>query len=656
MYMLPIEGREVMEFRELDYLNHRVRQIQEKAIESGGDLYKLSKDKIQELNKLYLDEDYETYYVEYTGNIKEAIDKLDYAKIFFPGKFFAVVLVRYGMLARLVQEVKEITNIIKFFPFTLSQLKPSDFPHDPKVINKGSIDLNGEGVVVGIISTGIDYLNKNFITSGGKSRVVTIWDQTLDQGPIPYGFVQGTEFKVEEINRAIEEQRLGRNPYDIVNHRDEVGHGTAIAGIIGGRSNENPEELVSVAPTCEFAIVKIREAKRRTLETIGLENPREKVYGSYNIASAIRYLSDLQLRLNKPMVIYVPVGSNLGGHDGGTIIERYIDLFSQRRTLAFVGDSGNQGNTGTHASGQLNRSGDKKNIEINVANEEKNLEVSLYIIRADKLKIGITSPTGEQLENISLPNNLGEVASANLGGSSISVEYYPESQGIPDGRLDILIRNITCGTWNLSLTGEFITNGRYDAWLYQKELLAAGTRFINSDSFTTMMTPSTAINIITTASFNQQTGKILEESGRGYTRDGRIKPSVATGCVDVLTTGLDNKLIVASGPAMAGGILTGAVALLLQWALVQGNNPEMYPQRPRNYIVGGTIKQQNVVYPTPELGYGQLDIETLFKNLVESSVRNSTKEEKKIITEKDITVLGLYVNVPKEIYKKLKIN
>ncbi|MPN50622.1 hypothetical protein SDC9_198253 [bioreactor metagenome] len=82
----------------------------------------------------------------------------------------------------------------------------------------------------------------------------------------------------------------------------------------------------------------------------------------------------------------------------------------------------------------------------------------------------------------------------------------------------------------------------------------------------------------------------------------------------------------------------------------------MYPQRPRNYIVGGTIKQQNVVYPTPEFGYGQLDIETLFKNLLESSVRNNNEEEKKSITEKNIKVLGLYINIPEEIYSKLKIN
>lgn len=644
-----------MEFEHLELPTKVANEIRETTMETGALLSELSEEEIKKLNQLYLSEDYESYYIEYIGDIKESIDKLDYATIFFPGRFFAVVLVKSGMLNKLVKDVPQLINIIRFFPFTLSGLKISDSPYDPQVINKGNIPLNGSGIVVGIISTGIDYLNKNFITDGGESRIAAIWDQTVDTGPIPKNFIHGTEFTNVEINRALEEQRQGRDPYAIVNHKDEVGHGTAIAGIVGGSSKENTENLVSVAPNCEFAVVKLRKAKQRTLQSIGLENPREAVYGSYNMTSAVRYFAELQLRLNKPMVVYLAVGSNFGGHDGGTITERYIDLFSQRRNLVYVGDSGNQGNTATHASGQLIRTGDRKIIEINVDSEEKNLDVSLYVIGGDKIRVGITAPTGEELENIAVPNKIGEIASANLGGSDITIEYFPERQGIPDARLDIIIRNITPGVWRLNLLGEFITTGRFDAWLFQRELLAPGTRFLNPDPYCTLMTPNTAINNIVAASFNQQTGRILDESGRGFTRDGRIKPSVAINSANVLTTGLDSKLIVATGAAMAGGILAGTVALLLQWGIAEGNNVDMYPQRPRNYIIGGTIRQQNTVYPTPEVGYGQLDIEKLFTSLLESPQKNYKELEIERSWKEVVEKRGLYVRIPDEICEKLRV-
>lgn len=645
-----------MAFKNLKLSTKVTKENRETTMETGALLSELSEEEIKKLNQLYLSEDYESYYIEYIGDIKESIDKLDYATIFFPGRFFAVVLVRSGMLNKLVKDVPQLINIIRFFPFTLSGLKISDSPYNPQVINKGNIPLNGSGIVVGIISTGIDYLNKNFITEDGKSRIAAIWDQTVDTGPIPKNFIHGTEFTNVEINRALEEQRQGRDPYAIVNHKDEVGHGTAIAGIVGGSSKDNTENLVSVAPNCEFAVVKLRKAKQRTLQSIGLENPREAVYGSYNMTSAVRYFAELQLRLNKPVVVYLAVGSNLGGHDGGTITERYIDLFSQRRNLVYVGDSGNQGNTATHASGQLIRAGDRKNIDINVDSEEKNLDISLYIVGSDKIRVGITTPTGEELENIAVPNKIGEIASANLGGSDITIEFFPERQGIPDARLDIIIRNITPGVWRLNLLGEFITTGRYDAWLFQKELLAPGTRFFNPDPYCTMMTPNTAINNIVAASFNQQTGRILDESGRGFTRDGRIKPSVAVNSANVLTTGLDNKLIVATGAAMAGGILAGTVALLLQWGIIEGNNVDMYPQRPRNYIIGGTIRQQNVIYPTPEVGYGQLDIEKLFTSLLQSPEKSNKELEVERLGKEVLEEKGLYVRIPSQICEKLRIH
>ena len=77
---------------------------------------------------------------------------------------------------------------------------------------------------------------------------------------MPKSFFLGTEYTRADINRAIEAKNKGNNPYDIVNHIDEVGYGTSIATIIGGRSLGDKDEIVGFAPNCEFIIVKLKEA------------------------------------------------------------------------------------------------------------------------------------------------------------------------------------------------------------------------------------------------------------------------------------------------------------------------------------------------------------------------------------------------------------
>ena len=57
----------------------------------------------------------------------------------------------------------------------------------------------------------------------------------------------------------------------------------------------------------------------------------------------------------------------------------------------------------------------------------------------------------------------------------------------------------------------------------------------------------------------------MATSGRGFTRDGRVKPSVAAGGVNVLTTTPGGELITVTGSSAATAVLTGAVALILQW-------------------------------------------------------------------------------------------
>ena len=103
------------------------------------------------------------------------------------------------------------------------------------VQNNPYLALYGQGILVGVIDTGIDYRHPAFLDKNGDTRIVSIWDQSIQNGTPPAGFQYGTEYGREIINRALQAE----NPLDVVPTTDTNGHGTAIASIIAGSLNED---------------------------------------------------------------------------------------------------------------------------------------------------------------------------------------------------------------------------------------------------------------------------------------------------------------------------------------------------------------------------------------------------------------------------------
>ncbi|MEG2018518.1 MAG: S8 family serine peptidase, partial [Clostridium sp.] len=264
-----------------------------------------------------------------------------------------------------------------------------------------------------------------------------------------------------------------------------------------------------------------------------------------------------------------------------------------------------------------------------------------------------------------------------LGETLIQIRFFEQRGEIGEEVTEILFSNAKEGIWEFDFIAEFVAYGRYDIWLQQKELLQNNTRFLDPNQYTTIMLPTTANNIITAAGYNQQTNAILPQSGRGFTRDGRIKPAVTCPAVNVLTTGLNNNLIVVSGMAVAGAFLAGAAALLLQWGIVDKNITDLSPQRPRNIMISSTLKKEEVSYPNPEWGYGVISIEKMFENLEKFPRTNESLEEGAIFSRnkdswsydvKDLEKIDkrentaerftakVYINIPKEVRDRLKFN
>jgi len=234
--------------------------------------------------------------------------------------------------------------------------------------------------------------------------------------------------------------------------------------------------------------------------------------------------------------------------------------------------------------------------------------------RPDRMSIGINPPIGNGTGRIPAIFTEGEEVRIQIGESTATVKYYVSFIN-GEQYVGILIRNAYSGIWKITVYGDYIVNGRFDAWLFQRDLLYEDTRFLINDPFITLRLPSTATSMLTASYFDSQTKTPVPISGRGFTRDGRIKPDVCVGGTNILTTGLNGADIVISGAGAAGAIICGAVALIMQWGLVLGNDKNLFTSKIRTYLITSVTEMEGITYPNPQSGYGMLSFKKLFETL-----------------------------------------
>lgn len=470
-------------------------------------------------------------------------------------------------------------------------------------------NLRGQGVLIGIIDTGIDYTNPIFSYADNTTRIISIWDQTINSGNPPPGMLYGTEYTREQINEALRSD----DPLSVVPSTDDNGHGTMIAGIAGG--NAVPESnFYGVAPDAEFAVVKLKPAKRFLKRFFFI--PEDAVcFQETDIMQGLLYLNSLSLRLQRPIVICIALGSSQGAHDGLGTLSMLTSVLATTPGIGIIIAAGNEGNARRHYSGRINATTGYDTVELNVAENEPGFSMEIWGISPDVYSVGILSPTGEYIPRIAVGRNEHRVITFIFEETIIYLDFQMvEGQS---GEQLILMRfeKPTPGIWRFNIYERGGLNRGFNIWLPMSGFISEGTYFIRSDPYTTILTLGNAVNPITVTAYNDADDSLYQNSSRGFTATNRIKPEVAAPGVNVIGPTLDKGFAPFTGTSVAAAHTTGIAALIFEWGYIRGNIPVMSTVEMRNLIIRGARREADAVYPNRDWGYGILDIYNVFDAL-----------------------------------------
>lgn len=477
-------------------------------------------------------------------------------------------------------------------------------------IQRPPLSLTGRGVTICVIDTGIDYRNPVFLDENGNSRILAIWDQTLQTGNPPDGFLYGTEYTREEINVALQSE----DPLQMVPSTDRNGHGTALAAVAAGSRVGGANPYLGAAPETDLVIVKLKECKQY-LRDFYLVPPEVPAYQENDIMLAVKYGDSFAELFRRPVVFCLGLGTNMGDHGGNSALSRYLNLIAVRRSRGVVVCGGNEGGTRHHyrgilegQSGALNRS---QNVEIRVENDVRGFWLELWGNLPDIFTMEIRSPGGETVPIGRLVSGQTLTYGFVYERSRITLKATLVEPASGEQLIAIRLENPTPGIWTIQVSGEGeVHNGEFNMWLPITEFLSGEVYFLSPSPYITLTEPCMAPDVIGVSAYNAENNSFYTESGRGFSRTGAIRPDFAAPGVDIPTPTGER-----TGSSLAAAITAGAVAQFLQWAVVEQNNQFAESREIKNYLIRGAVRETDTTYPNREWGYGRLDMEGVFETL-----------------------------------------
>lgn len=445
--------------------------------------------------------------------------------------------------------------------------------------------ITGAGVVVGIVDTRLDIYHPDFRTAADATRVLFLWDQSLtpqatEAGPpvapaLP-GFTPagGVTYGVEYNQATIDNELNNFNPpatpaYQTVRHGGTTSeHGTHVAGIAVGNGLGQAGTFTGAAPGS--GIIFVRQSGVAGTALFG---------DSVGMADAFAYIFARATQLGQACVINMSASDNQGPHDGMTLGEQFLDNLLLTPGRAITLSAGNSNNTACHAAGNV-AMGATTNLLLGYgAGATASDDIELWYDGHDRFDVTVTVPTVPA--TVIGPVTPGSAANAVLpNGVNVQVTSVLNDPRNGDNLISIILtvplgQSIPTGNTTIALTGTTVINGAFQAWVdrnnrgisaFQAPLLQEGTL--------TLGVPATARRPITVGNHNKTapTPGISAGSGRGPTRDSRIKPEIATVGTSVSAPRSRNMnasppgalYTIMGGTSMSAPLAAGACACLFQ--------------------------------------------------------------------------------------------
>lgn len=498
---------------------------------------------------------------------------------------YAIVTIPENLIGAFsrMEEIEFIEKPKKLYPQVTAGLGASCFY--PLLQPVSGKTLSGQGVYMAILDSGIDYTDPMFRYADGTTKIAWLWDQgkraDAEKGEKPpQGFFTGVEYSRKMLNA-----NLQKNSERLTT--DVTGHGTNVAKI-----------AVQGAPESELIVVKLDTARGTYPSTVSL-------------LRAFTYVAKKAQAENMPVAINLSYGNTYGAHDGSSLLERFIDNITEvGRNVICIG-AGNEGASAGHFAGKLSEN-EIQRISFAMGTYERSFSLQLWKWYADRMDISILSPAGEQYL-IRNQNAGGEAQQAVMEQTKLLIfsgrpQPYRKREEVYIDFIPVETY-LNTGIWTIEITPRRIANGELRLYMPSAVVRSENTRFLLPSPAQTLTIPSTAQKVITVGAYNAYVRSYAAFSGRGDAGSDRAennKPDLTAPGVNI-RIGEGEGGAVVSGTSYATPFVTAAAALLMEYGIVQGNDPFLYGEKVKAYLHAGARQLSGYdIWPNDQVGWGAL--------------------------------------------------
>lgn len=523
-----------------------------------------------------------------------SVNEKEAEKVFPSGEMFSIFPRCYANVGNTQSGIMDNT---KFDYRALSQMGITEVQNVP-------LELTGKHTVFALIGPGIDYKNPLFRLSDGRSRILAIWDQTIEGGPSPAGFSYGREFLKAEIDEAL----VGAQN-ELHLHQDENGYGTMLAGLAVGQLGEK-EQMQCPAPEADLVVVKVKEAKKYLKDLYCIFN--QNAYQENDIMTALAYARSFVSVTSRPVTAFCTMGTTMGNHAGSGALDRFLRQLLGIRNFTVVFPSGDEGNARRHYEGEV-RSGDegRQSIELFVPKNCDGFMLQFWAEKPAVFRLEIISPGGESTGVLQGKKIDYRVFRYVYGNGTLTATYIlsEDYSGWQCGLFRFI--NPQAGIWKIVVedTDESV-NSKYHMWLPMTNLLKDNVYFPISTPYTTLTAPVAEGGLIVASAFQVDTENFSIWSSRGYPPSSEVAPDLAAAGEDVETI-----LGKQSSSVVAAAFVAGAACLLQEWGVINRNDILLDGNEIKHYLLRGAERKTDSNYPNRELGFGRMNLSNTFQKI-----------------------------------------